>query len=38
LALSAKGEMRGVWRTREEIEEHLEARDALVASLASGAE
>lgn len=36
LALSAKGQMRVVWRTREEIEEHLEARDMLVANFAEG--
>jgi acyl-homoserine-lactone acylase len=37
LALSAKGQMRVAWRTREEIEEHLEAREVLMTSLASGA-
>ena len=29
LALSANGEMRTVWRTREEIEANLEAREVL---------
>jgi acyl-homoserine-lactone acylase len=29
LTLSAKGEMRTAWRTREEIEANLEARETL---------
>jgi acyl-homoserine-lactone acylase len=29
LELFARGDMRPVWRTREEIEAHLEARDSL---------
>ena len=32
LALAAKGELRPVWQTREEIEAHLEAREVVVAA------
>jgi acyl-homoserine-lactone acylase len=35
LALSAKGEMRPAWRTRDEILAHLEARDVIAAGNAS---